>query len=231
MTPLVSAARPPGLRDIHARSVVCLRPAFVMVLTMANILRVIVLCCCLPLGGASADRGAPEAADRTDDSLYCGPDCVYLLARFRGTKLSYPDILSDVTVTDKGVSMADLKRCVKKRLHVEMQGYRLGYRQLRRRFTPMAIARLAAPAEPAGLMLAHWVLLFSVDEEGVNFITPPHGKSYLSRENFNRVWTGDVLLEARAGFPFGATALLGALVILAGLLLPAHRRTERRVSP
>ena len=151
--------------------------------------------------------------DVSVNSLYCGPDCVYVLAKLKDKDIQYGTILSDMTLTDKGVSMADIKHSLKKHLDLETEGYNLSYNQLLHRFNDFAIARLIPPDNKGYQVIAHWVLLTSINKDSVFCISPPSAKLRFSRSEFIEYWTGDVLTK-----PIHDTFFLNKWFISGGLL-------------
>ncbi len=69
-------------------------------------------------------------SDLSANSRYCGPDCIYVLGKLLGNHVSYETILSDMKVTDQGVSLEDLKLSTKRYFELDLEGYELSLEEL-----------------------------------------------------------------------------------------------------
>ena len=126
------------------------------------------------------------------NSLYCGPDCMYVLSKLLDKDVSYEEILSEMNVTEKGVSANDLILFMKTHFGINTGAYKLTINDFYSYFSFPVIAQVDPPM--SNEEMKHWVIVLKAEPEKIVLLDPPYGVSSYTPEDFNGFWSGFVIL-------------------------------------
>lgn len=161
----------------------------------------------------------PQIQGFVPANVSCGPYAVYAVARLKGNEIAYRTVVSHFSVTNYGVSMAEIEEVLNEVIGVRSISRHLSSPQLAREFRRFGVARIKPVDSSKRPRLAHWVLLLSVSPSAVTYILSPTQVVTQSMVDFREIWTGHVvMIEPKNRLGFGVPIVAGLIIFSLSLL-------------
>lgn len=137
-----------------------------------------------------------EAMDIWQTGPYCGLNCLYVLLRLHGRRVSYDKLKNEVRTTQRGATLLELKTAAA-RHGLEMSILKVSPQNMDRVRYPV-IALLGDGDGPD--VKGHFVVVYNNTEDTVEAIDGTTGSlNHISRGVFNRAFSGYILARPDQG--------------------------------
>src|SRR5581483_9419446 len=131
---------------------------------------------------------------RQHDHNDCGPACLATVGRFFGLELGVGRVRELCRGDAMGTNLLGLAKGAE-RLGFSAKAAKASYDALPRCPLPLVVhVEEEAPSLAGAGRLGHFCVLFAIDGHGVVLSDPARGVRWVARAEFERIWTGKILL-------------------------------------